>query len=831
MKPALDDPVERWQRVATLLDAALQRESAERSLYLDEACRAQPALRAEVEGLLACALTPSFLDSGALLFAAPLLEADGAVAADALQLPEPLRELVTQLTRDATASPLSPVCADKDGNSPYLLERKLARGGMATVYVARDVKHDRRVAVKVLNAELTERVGAERFVKEIRLTARLQHPHVLALLDSGVFESGALAGRPYYVMPYVAGESLRARLARGPLGVGEALRVLREIADALSYAHEQGVIHRDIKPENILLSRGHAVVADFGIAKALVASQSGAPGEEPSRASRTREAPAQFSSLVGTPAYMAPEQCSDGMAVDHRADLYAWGVVAYELLACRHPFERKTSAHEFITAHARELPPPLHQIAPAVPTEVAALVMQCLAKRPAERPEAGSEILTALDESATGTTWRVSGFSRRRLGTLLVVGMIFLAAAFEGNAYLRKQPILVISTGNPAQDVRAIQAAADRGGDITLKGDFSFAIPPTKPVAPLLASGWYPATAEILVSKAVNISGVRDAQGKMATIESGTIPFYVDAPGERVTIRGLRFVRPTQAAILVRAVKGLEISSSKIDGLVPFSIGAGGISINTRGEMPLPSSPGNPENVSGHLLIAHNEIDGTGGTAQEPTAGVTVFSVGRSPDGEVDLDIIGNHISNTTAPTINIRRVHGRVRVLGNTVQTSPETASPETFGDVDAVRLVNGGSILMANNTVECKWPNAAGINVFSPFAEWPTEHVIVEDNNVLMSPSPGTALGDFSAGISIRGFAQGIVIRHNSISGHAGAALSMYAFRGGVPADNAFIDNRLEGFEATVADIFVGSGVARSHIVGPGSLSDHGSATILER
>jgi hypothetical protein len=319
---------------------------------------------------------------------------------------------------------------------------------------------------------------------------------------------------------------------------------------------------------------------------------------------------------------------------------------------------------------------------------------------------------------------------------------------------------------------------------------------------------------------------VRDAQGKMATIESGTIPFYVDAPGEPVTIRGIRFVRPTHTAILVRAVRGLEITSSRIEGLVPFSIGAGAISINTRGEMPLPSSPGNPENVSGHLLIAHNEIDGTGGTAQEPTAGVTVFSVGQSPDREVDLDIIANQISNTSAPTINIRRVHGRVRVLGNTVQTSPETV-----GDVDAVRLVNGGSILMANNSVECKWPNAAGINVFSPFAEWPTEHVIVEDNNVLMSPSPGTALGDFSAGISIRGFAHGIVIRHNTISGRAGAALSMYAFRGGVPADNALIDNRLEGFEATVADIFVGSGVARGHIVGPGSVSDHGSATIRER
>src|SRR6476469_6775747 len=180
MKPDVDDPVERWQRVSILLEA-----------------------------LLAGATTPSFLDSGALVFAAPLLDAEGSVP--------------------------------QVGAAPYILERTLGRGGAATVYLAHDVKRDRRVAVKVLDAGLTARVGPERFVAEIRLTARLQHPHLLGLLDSGVFgaEAGALAARPYYVMPYIEGESLRARLARGPLTVSEALRVLREVADALSYAHEQ----------------------------------------------------------------------------------------------------------------------------------------------------------------------------------------------------------------------------------------------------------------------------------------------------------------------------------------------------------------------------------------------------------------------------------------------------------------------------------------------------------------------------------------------------------------------------------------------------------------
>lgn len=800
MTPARDDPVMRWQRVATLLDAALERKPAERPRFLQKACRGQPALRMEVEALLARTQSPTFLDSTALAVAAPLFPPE---------TPEP-----------------APDWTDQDADSPYRLERVLARGGMATVYLARDAKHDRCVAVKVLDSELTERLGAMRFVQEIRLTARLQHPHVLALLDSGVFESGALAGRPYYAMPYVAGESLRARLARGPLEVGEAVRVLREIADALSYAHEQGVIHRDIKPENILLSRGHAIVADFGIAKALVVSQSEAPADQRASAMGARSARTHRSTLVGTPAYMAPEQAVDGTLVDHRADLYAWGVVAYELLAHRHPFERKAGAADLIAAHTREMPIPLREIAYHVPEHVASLVMQCLAKSPAERPRAASEILGTLDALATDGTSAASLASRRRLRTAIGGGILVLGAVLGATAYRQAQPRLLIGTGDATHDVRALQEALDRGGEIKLQGRFSMAVPPTKPIAALLASGWYPSSAQLLISKAVDITGVRDARGAMATIEGGTIPLYIDAQGQRVAIRGLRFVQPRHTAILVAAVRGLEISSSRIEGLVPLADGAGAISINTRGEMPLPSSPGNPENVAGDLLIAHNEIDGIGGTSQLPTAGVTVFSVGRSPDRPVDLDIISNHISNTSAPALNIRRVQGTVRVLGNVLETGPETV-----GDVDAVRLVGAGSMLMSNNTVECKWPNAAAIQVFSPFAEWPTEHVTVEDNVVLMSPPQGVALGDFSAGISIRGFARGVVVRRNHLSGRARAALSMYAFRGGVPADNALIENSLDGFQSTMSDIFVGSGVARGHIAGPGSLSDHGTATIRER
>jgi len=420
--------------------------------------------------------------------------------------------------------------------------------------------------------------------------------------------------------------------------------------------------------------------------------------------------------------------------------------------------------------------------------------------------------------------WLLSLSSRRAVAAIVATAAILLLAL--GSRYPRRRSNAVIGTGQAVKDVPAMQAAIDRGGDVTVQGHLSFAMPPTKSIDPLLGSGWYSVAAEILISKAVNILGVRDARGEMPTIESGTIPFYVDAPGQAVSIHGIRFVRPIQSAILVRAVQGLEISDVRIDGMLPFSHGAAGISINTRGEMPLPSSSGSPENVSGHLLIAHNKIDGTGGTALLATAGINVLSIGRSPDREVDLDVVENYITNTTAPAINIRRVLGKVRVLGNTVQTSPETV-----GDVDAVRIVHVKSILMANNTVECKWPNAAAIQVYSPYAEWPTDSAIVEDNSVLMSPSPGAALGDFSAGISIRGFADSNVVRHNSISGRAQSALSMYVFRGGVPTDNAFIDNRLDGFNATVADIFLGSGVVRGHIAGPGSVADHGTATIRER
>jgi serine/threonine-protein kinase len=279
----------------------------------------------------------------------------------------------------------------------YTLERELGGGGMSRVFVARENALGRDVVVKVLAPELSAAVSAERFTREIATAARLQQANIVPVLAAGMS-----AGVPYYTMPYVSGESLRALLARGTtLSLHDRLNVLRDVARALAYAHGEGVVHRDIKPDNILLSAGTAVVTDFGIAKAISAARThdGPP------ASTNDGTLTQAGSSIGTPAYMAPEQAV-GEAVDHRADIYAWGVVAYELLSGAHPFSGKTGASQLIAAHLAETPPSLATRSPEVPREVAALVMQCLAKSPGERPAGAHALLERLATVATPNTER-----------------------------------------------------------------------------------------------------------------------------------------------------------------------------------------------------------------------------------------------------------------------------------------------------------------------------------------------------------------------------------------------------------------------------------------
>ena len=273
----------------------------------------------------------------------------------------------------------------------YVLDRELGGAGMSRVFVATEASLGRSVVVKVLPPELSGSVSIERFKREIQLAARLQHPHIVPLLTAG--DAGGL---PYFTMPYVEGESLRARLAaRGEMPIAEAMRVLREIASALAYAHERGIVHRDIKPDNVMLSDGSAMVTDFGVAKALSSSTN----------SELHFATSHGVAL-GTPAYMSPEQASADPSLDHRTDIYAFGVLAYELLSGQTPFAGRTP-RAVIAAQVTEVPETLQRRRATVPTSLAAVVMKCLEKRPADRPQSAAEVVHVLDEISTPSTGSV----------------------------------------------------------------------------------------------------------------------------------------------------------------------------------------------------------------------------------------------------------------------------------------------------------------------------------------------------------------------------------------------------------------------------------------
>jgi tetratricopeptide (TPR) repeat protein len=265
----------------------------------------------------------------------------------------------------------------------YRLENELGGGGMSRVFLAEEVELGRRVVIKVLPPEMAAGVNQERFRREVQLAASLQHPHIVPLLTAA--SSGDLL---YYVMPYIKGESLRAKLSReGELPVGEAVRILREVADALAAAHKEGVVHRDIKPDNVLISGSHAVVTDFGVAKAVTASSGGS----------------SLTSLgvaLGTPAYMAPEQAAADPHTDHRADIYGLGALAYEMLCGRPPFVG-ASPQAVLAAHVSETPDPVTKHRDAVPAALAELVMRCLAKKPADRWQRAEELMPHFEAMTT----------------------------------------------------------------------------------------------------------------------------------------------------------------------------------------------------------------------------------------------------------------------------------------------------------------------------------------------------------------------------------------------------------------------------------------------
>lgn len=342
----------------------------------------------------------------------------------------------------------------------YTVERELGRGGMATVFLAHDLKHDRDVAIKVLHPDLGAALGGDRFLSEIRTTARLQHPHILPLLDSGVSD-----GLLYYVMPVVTGESLRQLLERErQLSIPEAVRIAREVASALDYAHRHGVIHRDVKPENILLHDGQALVADFGIA--LAVQQAGG------------QRMTQTGLSLGTPQYMSPEQAMGEKVIDLRSDIYALGSVTYEMLVGEPPFSGPT-VQAIVAKTMTERPVPLRTIRDTIPPGVEHAVLRALAKLPADRFATAAEFATALSaERAPGGTSafapeRRPGPARVNASTVVAWAVAVLAVLVATWAWLRPrdgdEPVTRVAIALPAgQDLlpqfRGYSVALSRDG-------------------------------------------------------------------------------------------------------------------------------------------------------------------------------------------------------------------------------------------------------------------------------------------------------------------------------------------------------------------------------
>jgi len=329
----------------------------------------------------------------------------------------------------------------------YRIERELGGGGMSRVFVAEDVRLHRTVAVKVLPGELAAGVNAARFGREILLAAQLQHPHIVPVLSAGM-----TGGLPYYVMPFAAGESLRARLSReGPLPIADVVRVTREVATALAYAHDHGVLHRDIKPDNVLVSHGVTMVTDFGVAKALDAS------------TRHETALTSAGLALGTPAYMAPEQATGDPTTDQRADVYSLGVLAYELLCGTPPFAGR-SPRQVLAAHVSETPRPVTECRPDVPPAFASLVMRSLEKDPSRRPQSAGEVMHELDaitlDGARGPKETGARAGYRWVGAgvalaLLLLGGLAIARRYAGNAGAKpggERSIAVLPFENSSND-------------------------------------------------------------------------------------------------------------------------------------------------------------------------------------------------------------------------------------------------------------------------------------------------------------------------------------------------------------------------------------------
>jgi len=427
---------DRWRAVDAILRGALAREAELREAFVRDACAGDEVLRREVASLLSAhdRMTENFLER-------PIVEALAGT-------PIPPSHAQRNAVRLAEA------LADR-----YAIEGEIARGGMASVHLARDLKHGRRVAIKVMRDEVSAAVGAERFLEEIRVTALLQHPHILPL-----FDSGSVGGLLWYAMPFVEGETLRSRLTReGRLPVDDAVRLAGEVADALEHAHARGIVHRDIKPENVLLQGGHALVADFGIALAL----EHAGGERLTRTGLT----------LGTPQYMAPEQAAGERAIDARADVYALGTMVHEMLVGEPPFA-SGSRQAVLLRILREPAPALATLRPDVSASLAAAVRQALEKRP-DRRFAGAAAFAAAMVAPTKDTAapvdRGDTAHRRMVSprSALYVGIAGIAVGLAGGWGLAHAFIAGRGTNNPPIVPQSSSAAKASLTDLSVEANAS----------------------------------------------------------------------------------------------------------------------------------------------------------------------------------------------------------------------------------------------------------------------------------------------------------------------------------------------------------------------
>jgi serine/threonine protein kinase len=410
----------------------------------------------------------------------------------------------------------------------YAIDRELGRGGMATVYLARDLKHNRSVAIKVLRPDLAESIGSARFLREIRIASRLTHPNILPLYDSGTSD-----GLLFYVMPHVAGESLRDRIRReGPLPVGEAVNIASEVAEALDYAHQEDVVHRDIKPGNILLEAGRAVIADFGLARAIHAAS-----DDVSSAGLA----------VGTPAYMSPEQSTGSDQVDGRSDIYSLGCVLFEMLAGEPPFTGP-SAQSVAAKHLRQIPPSLETVRPNLPDRVLHAVRRALEKVPADRFQRAQDFARALTIEEPGPRRRIGNRPSTRwllaggLAALLLLAAV-LVVSLRGSVSRRSELGVVII---PFQRVPTVELSdkSEPAPDLLLADALQW-IPGLQPIngSQLVSSGHGSQT----ISLPELLRGARKLGGKYL-LTGSSIPL---AGGTRVSVE---LYSATDGARIMRAV-------------------------------------------------------------------------------------------------------------------------------------------------------------------------------------------------------------------------------------------------------------------------------------